>query len=130
MTAQAKEKRPDATILGVTIQKMVVIPNAFELIIGMKKDPIFGAVILVGMGGVAAEVFQDRALALPPLNEALARRALESLKSWPLLRGYRGKPAVNIDRLIEVLMRFSYLIADYPEIQEMDVNPLLVTPTR
>ena len=128
MTVQAKEKRPDATILGVTIQKMVAIPNAFELIIGMKKDPIFGAVILVGMGGVAAEVFQDRALALPPLNEALARRALESLKSWRLLRGYRGKPAVNIDRLIEVLMRFSYLIADYPEILEMDVNPLLVTP--
>ena len=128
MTARAKEKRPDATILGVTMQKMVAIPNAFELIMGMKKDPIFGAVILVGMGGTATEVFQDRALALPPLNETLARRALESLKSWPLLRGYRGKPAVNIDRLIEILMRFSYLIADYPEIQEMDVNPLLVTP--
>ncbi len=128
MIERAREKRPDATIIGVTIQKMVAIPNAFELIMGMKKDPIFGPVILVGMGGVAAEVFQDRALALPPLNEALARRALESLKSWPLLRGYRGKPAVNIDRLIEILMRFSYLIADYPEIQEMDVNPLLVTP--
>ena len=128
MTERAKEKRPDATILGVTVQKMVAIPNAFELIVGMKKDPVFGAVILVGMGGTATEVFQDRALALPPLNETLARRALESLKSWPLLRGYRGKPAVNIDRLIEILMRFSYLIADYPEIQEMDVNPLLVSP--
>lgn len=128
MVERAKEKRPDATILGVTIQKMVAIPNAFELIMGMKKDPIFGAVILVGMGGTAAEVFQDRALALPPLNETLARRALESLKSWPLLQGYRGKPGVNIDRLIEILMRFSYLIADYPEILEMDVNPLLVTP--
>ena len=107
---------------------MVAVPNAFELIMGMKRDPIFGAVILVGMGGIAAEVFKDRALALPPLNETLARRALESLKSWPLLQGYRGKPAANIDRLIEILMRFSYLIADYPEIQEMDVNPLLVTP--
>ena len=107
---------------------MVAIPNAFEMIIGMKKDPVFGAVILVGMGGTATEVFQDRSLALPPLNETLARHALESLKSWPLLRGHRGKPAVNIDRLIEVLMRFSYLIADYPEIEEMDVNPLLVTP--
>ena len=128
MTERAKAKRPDATILGVTVQKMVAIPNAFEMIVGMKKDPVFGAVILVGMGGTATEVFQDRALALPPLNETLARRALESLKSWTLLRGYRGKPAVNIDRLIEVLMRFSYLIADYPEIKEMDVNPLLVTP--
>ena len=128
MTERAKERRPDATILGVTVQKMVAIPNAFELIVGMKKDPVFGAVILVGMGGTATEVFQDLALALPPLNETLARKALESLKSWPLLRGYRGKPAVNIDRLIEILMRFSYLIADYPEIQEMDVNPLLVSP--
>jgi acetyltransferase len=128
MTARAKEKRPDATVLGVTIQKMIAVPNGFELILGMKKDPIFGAVIMVGMGGIAAEVFRDRALAMPPLNEALARRMLESLKSWPLLRGYRGKPAVNIDRLIEILMRFSYLVADYPELKEVDVNPLLVTP--
>ena len=102
-------------------------PNAFELIIGSKKDPIFGSVIMVGMGGVAAEVFRDRALALPPLNESLARRMLESLKSWPLLKGYRGKPGANIERLLEILMRFSYLVADYPEIKEFDVNPLLVT---
>ena len=77
---------------------------------------------------MAAEVFRDRALGLPPLNEALARRMLESLKSWPLLQGYRGKPAANIDRLIEIIMRFSYLVADYPEIKELDINPLLVTP--
>ena len=77
---------------------------------------------------MAAEVFRDRALGLPPLNEALARRMLESLKSWPLLQGYRGKPGANIDRLIEIIMRFSYLVADYPEIKELDINPLLVTP--
>ncbi|MGQ9771397.1 MAG: acetate--CoA ligase alpha subunit [Thermogutta sp.] len=127
LVRRAKEKRPDAQILGCTVQQMVSYPNSFELIIGTKRDPVFGSVILVGMGGVAAEVFQDRALALPPLNETLARRALESLKSWPLLRGYRGRPGVNIDRLIEVLMRFSYLVADYPEIKELDVNPLLAT---
>jgi acetyltransferase len=128
ITKTAAEKRPDAQIVGATVQKMVSYPNSFELILGSKKDPIFGAVIMVGMGGVAAEVFRDRALAMPPLNESLARRALESLKSWPLLRGYRGKPGANIDRLIEILMRFSYLVADYPEIKELDVNPLLVTP--
>ena len=114
ITRTAAEMRPDAQILGVTVQQMVSYPNSFELILGTKKDPVFGAVIMVGMGGVAAEVFRDR--------------ALESLKSWPLLRGYRGKPGVNIDRLIEILMRFSYLVADYPEIKELDVNPLLVTP--
>ena len=125
---RAAEKRPDAQVLGATVQKMVTYPNSFELIMGTKKDPVFGAVIMVGMGGVAAEVFRDRALALPPLNESLARHMLASLKSWPLLQGYRGKPGANLERLIEILMRFSYLVADYPEIKELDVNPLLVTP--
>ncbi|MHB1034309.1 MAG: bifunctional acetate--CoA ligase family protein/GNAT family N-acetyltransferase [Pirellulales bacterium] len=128
MVRKAKEKRPDAHIVGVTVQKMVTNPNGFELILGTKKDPVFGAVIMVGMGGVAAEVFRDRALGLPPLNERLARRMLESLRSWPLLQGYRGRPGANIDRLLEILMRFSYLVADYPEIKEVDINPLLVTP--
>ena len=62
-------------------------------------DPVFGSVIMVGTGGTAAELFRDRALAMPPLNESLARKMLESLKSWPLLKGYRGKPGANIDRL-------------------------------
>ena len=118
----------EAEIAGVTVQKMMSYPNSFELILGTKKDPVFGPVIMVGMGGVAAEVFQDRALGLPPLNDVLARRMLKSLKSWPLLRGYRGRPGANVDRLIEIIMRFSYLVADYPEIKELDINPLLVTP--
>jgi acetyltransferase len=128
MMERMVERAPQARVLGVTIQKMVTWPNQFELIVGMKKDPVFGAVIMVGMGGTAAEIFRDRALALPPLNESLARRMLRSLKSWPLLKGYRGKPGANLDRLIEILMRFSYLVADYPEFKEFDVNPLVVTP--
>ena len=128
ITRRARQLRPDAEITGVTVQKMMSYPNSFELILGTKKDPVFGPVIMVGMGGVAAEVFQDRALGLPPLSDVLARRMLESLKSWPLLQGYRGKPGANIDRLIEIIMRFSYLVAECPEIKELDVNPLLVTP--
>jgi acetyltransferase len=124
----AREKRPDAHVEGVTIQPMITHPTGYELIVGAKRDPVFGTVLMVGTGGTAAEVFKDRALELPPLSERLARRMLESLRSWPLLQGYRGRPAVNIDRLIEVLMRLSYLVADYPEIAELDVNPLLVTP--
>jgi acetyltransferase len=77
---------------------------------------------------VTAEVLRDRTLGLPPLNERLARRMLESLRAWPLLEGYRGRPGVNFARLVEVLMRFSYLVADHPEIAELDVNPLLATP--
>ena len=128
IVASAKEQRPDAFIEGVTIQQMLVAPVSYEFIVGAKRDPVFGAVLLVGAGGVTTELYQDRALGLPPMNERLARTMLQSLKSWPLLKGYRGKPGVNIDKLIEVLMRFSYLIADYPEIAELDVNPLLVTP--
>ena len=125
---RVKQHRTDARLDGVTIQRMQVIPGGHELIVGAKRDRVFGTVMLVGIGGTNAEIFQDRALELPPLNENLARRMLESLRSWPLLDGYRGRPAVNIDHLIEVLMRLSYLVADYPEIAELDVNPLLVSP--
>jgi acetyltransferase len=125
---RAKAARPDAEVQGVTVQSMVRARDGYELILGAKKDPTFGAVIMVGTGGIAAEVLKDRVLGFPPLNESLARRMLESLKSWPLLEGYRGRPGVNLDRLIETLMRFSYLIADYPEIKEIDINPLVATP--
>jgi len=126
----ARASRSDARIDGVTVQQMVTASKGVELILGAKQDPVFGSVILVGTGGVTAEVFQDRALELPPLNERLARRMLESLRSWPLLKGYRGRPGVDLDRLFETLMRFSFLIAECPEIQELDINPLLVTPER
>ncbi|MGE5342282.1 MAG: bifunctional acetate--CoA ligase family protein/GNAT family N-acetyltransferase [Candidatus Omnitrophota bacterium] len=127
ITCGAKQKRPDARIEGVTVQKMIRSKDGVELIMGAKKDPVFGTVIMVGMGGITAELFKDRVLGFPPLNERLARRMLESLKVWPLLQGYRGRPGVNIERLIEALIRLSYLVADFPEISELDINPLLVT---
>lgn len=128
IVGRAKEHCPGARVDGVTVQRMVAEPSGQELIIGAKRDLVFGSVLLVGAGGTSAELFHDSALELPPLSERLARRMLESLRSWPLLRGYRGRPGISVDRLIEVLMRFSYLVADYPEIVELDVNPLLVTP--
>ena len=79
------------------------------------------------MGGTAAEVFRDRAPGSAAVERIAGRAGPWNRSSWPLLQGYRGKPGVNIDRLIEILMRFSYLVADYPEIKELDVNPLLVT---
>ena len=118
---------PSARIEGVTVQRMVSSRDAVELILGIKKDNIFGTVLMVGMGGITAELFRDKALGFPPLNESLARRMLESLKIYPLLRGYRGSKPKNIGQLIQVLIRLSYLAADYPEILELDINPLLVT---
>jgi acetyltransferase len=128
MVKTAAAKRPDARIDGVTVQRMVDPKDAVELIIGIKKDPAFGTVMLVGMGGTTAELFKDKRLEFPPLNERLARQMLESLQIYPLLQGYRGAPAKDIDKLVEVLIRMSYLAADYPEIKELDINPLIVTP--
>lgn len=126
IVAAAGEKFPGAAVHGVTVQPMIRLKNATEMILGIKKDPVFGTVMLAGLGGIHAELFKDRSLGFPPLNERLARRMLESLKIWPLLNGYRGMPPADVKTLVEVLIRLSYLAADYPEIVELDINPLLV----
>ncbi len=119
---------PEANIVGITVQKMIDTKDDVELILGIKKDKLFGTVMLVGMGGTSAELFNDKYLEFPPLNEQLAHQMLKSLQIYPLLEGYRGSKPKNIDKLIEVLIRISYLAADYPEIEELDINPLIVTP--
>ncbi|MFO7660059.1 MAG: bifunctional acetate--CoA ligase family protein/GNAT family N-acetyltransferase [Candidatus Cloacimonadaceae bacterium] len=123
----AVERAPEAVLEGVSVQKMIDSGGGVELILGIKQDPVFGSVMMVGTGGIYAELFKDRTLELPPLNEKLAQRMLERLNIFPLLKGYRGRPAVDIDKLVEVLIRMSYLAADYPEITELDINPLLVS---
>jgi acetyltransferase len=128
VTELAARHRPEAVIQGVSIQPMVSGRDGIEMILGVKKDPIFGTVLLAGMGGITAEVLKDRVLGMPPLTEALARRMLESLRCWPLLNGYRGRPPVDVDGLVEVLIRMSLLVAQTPNIKELDINPLLVTP--
>jgi acetyltransferase len=125
----AKTRRPDADIGGVTVQPMATQASGAELILGIKRDPVFGPVIMVGAGGVTAELAQDVALELPPLNEVLARKMLQSLRLWPLLSGYRGRPPAAIDRLIETILRLSTMALHIPEIRELDVNPLLVMQT-
>jgi len=127
MTGEVRHRRPDASIEGITIQPMIKARDGAELIVGIKKDPTFGTVILVGMGGVTAELFEDHSLGFPPLNEALALNMLKNLRIWPILKGWRGSARKNIDKLIEILIRMSYIAADYPEIEELDINPLLVT---
>jgi len=122
---RVKESEPGVTIEGVSVQPMIKINGAVEMILGIKGDPVFGTVIMTGAGGVTAELYNDNSLGFPPLNERLARRMLEQLKIWPLLKGYRGSKPVNIEKLIEVMIRLSYLAADYPEIKELDINPLL-----
>jgi len=100
--------------------------GGYELILGSKNDPVFGSIILFGMGGVYTELFKDRAIGFPPLNQVLARRIIEQTKAYKLLKGFRGIPTVNIEKIEETMMKFSQLIIDNPEIKEVDINPLIV----
>lgn len=116
-----------AAFLGVTVQSMVKL-EGYELILGSSLDPQFGAVMLFGMGGQLVEIFQDRSLALPPLNTTLARRMMEQTRVYQALQGVRGRKAIDLAKLEQLLVNFSQLIVEQPQIREIDINPLLVSP--
>jgi acetyltransferase len=127
MMADVKRHRPDANLEGVTIQKMVAHAD-YELIIGCKKDPVLGSVIVFGRGGTETEIFRDIAVGLPPLNQKLARRVMERTGIFrALLSGFRSRPPANIRMIEETLVKVSNLIIDFPEIKELDINPIAVS---
>jgi len=113
---------------GVTVQPMIKLRDAYELIIGSSLDPQFGPVLLFGTGGQLVEVFKDRALGLPPLNTTLARRMMEQTKIYKALKGVRGRKPVDLVALEVLMVRFSALVAEQRWIKEIDINPLLVSP--
>lgn len=112
---------------GVTVQPMISL-KGYEVILGSSVDPQFGPVLLFGMGGQLVEVFKDRSLALPPLNATLAKRMMEQTKIIKVLHGVRGQKGCDIEELERILILFSQLIVEQPEIKEFDINPLLASP--
>lgn len=125
----AHKFNPEAVIEGVTVQSMVS-GKGIELILGAKKDRDFGPVILFGTGGIMTEIIADRAVALPPLNRLLAKNLMEETKVFRLLKGHRGQPPANLELIEEILVRLSQLVTDFAEIQELDINPLIVSKDR
>jgi acetyltransferase len=123
--ANAKQARPDANIIGVTLQPMIVRPKAHELIVGIADDPTFGPVICFGTGGTGVEVINDKALALPPLDLKLAKDLIGRTRIARLLRGYRDVRPVDEDALALILVKIAQLAADLPEVRDLDINPLL-----
>jgi acetyltransferase len=123
--SRAKEARPDARIEGVVVQQLVRWPGACELIVGINDDAQFGPVILFGQGGHAVEEIGDTAMALPPLNTLLARSLIERTRIYRRLRGYRDRPAADMDALVLAIMQVAQLAIDFAEIEELDINPLL-----
>jgi acetyltransferase len=120
----AKKHAPKAKVDGIFVEAMT--KKRYELLIGCKKDEVFGPAIVFGMGGVAVEVFKDTKVGLPPLNMSLALKMLKSTKVYRLLEGYRGMPGVDIEAIQFLLYKFAYLVSDFPEIKELDINPFSV----
>ena len=124
ITERVHETQPDAIIIGVAVEAMS--RGGYEVILGSKKDPTFGPAMMFGMGGTGVELYRDVAVDFPPVNQALAQSMIQSTKVSQLLRGYRGKAPVDMIALEQSLVKMSYLLVDFPEILEMDINPLQV----
>jgi acetyltransferase len=127
--SRARTAMPKARISGITVFPMIVRPKARELIVGLADDPTFGPVIVFGQGGTAVEVISDKALALPPLDLALARDLIGRTRVSRILKAYRNIPAADERAIALLLVKLSQLAADFAEIREIDLNPVLADET-
>jgi len=125
LVSAVQARKPDARIEGVTVEKMYRNRNGRELLVGVVDDPIFGPVVSFGSGGTAVEILKDRAIALPPLNEHIARTMIDQTRVARLLGRFRNLPPVNRDAIVQVLLRLSEMVCELPEIKELDINPLV-----
>ena len=128
MLVQVSGARPEARIVGVNIQRMLKFPNQREVLVGIKRDAVFGPVIAFGAGGIAVEAIHDIALALPPLNPTLGEALIQATRIRNVLEGYRDIPGVDRAALIDILLRVSMMACQLPWIEEMDLNPVLTHP--
>ena len=128
LVVRARNYQPDATILGVQVQDLVDIETGTETIVGVTRDPQFGPLVMVGLGGIFVEVMEDTAFRVAPVSEPEIREMFEELDSMPLLYGARGREPADIDALVETVARVSQLVTDFPAIAELDINPVVALP--
>ena len=124
MMNNAHAYKPTAKIIGVTIQEYV--PPAREVIVGALQDPSFGATVMFGLGGVWVEVLKDISFRLAPLSAEDAREMVQEIKGYPVLAGLRGAPPADIDATVNLLQKVGQLAYEFPEISELDINPVFV----
>lgn len=117
---------PQARLQGVAVQPMIRTSAGVELLLGMRRDPQFGPILLVGAGGVTAELQKDSTIELPPFDEDCMDRLLRSLRLFPLLTGFRARPAIDLSRLRDVMVRFAQIAQELPAVATIEINPLLV----
>ena len=126
MMYRIPKKMPDADILGVLVQEMC--RTGKEVILGMNRDPHFGPLMMFGMGGTMVEVLKDVSFYLAPLTGEEAKQMLINTKTYKMLKGVRGEKGVDIDSIAEGLQRLSQLVTEFPQIQELDINPYVIGP--
>lgn len=122
MLAHLRQSDPAAQLDSVLVQPMV--SGGRELILGGRQDPQFGPVALVGLGGIFVELFNDISVRVAPITRSAAMEMLENLHSYPALKGARGRPPADIEALVDAILRLAQLLCDFPEIKEIDLNPL------
>jgi acetyltransferase len=121
-----RKHAPDARFEGIRVERMV--PGGVEMIVGGHRDPVFGPVVLVGLGGIFTELLRDTSHHLAPVSHTDARAMLDSLRGAALLHGYRGAPPANLDALADLITNVSLLLTELPEVQELDLNPVFASP--
>jgi acetyl-CoA synthetase (ADP-forming) len=119
-----KKHKPDAKITGILVQEMA--KPSTEVIVGLIKDPQFGPSIMFGLGGVFVEILKDVTFRVCPITEQDAREMIAEIKGYPVLKGYRGAPPADIDAIVKILLNVSKMAIEHPEINEMDLNPIIV----
>jgi acetyl-CoA synthetase (ADP-forming) len=120
----AKKYDLQAKVVGIAVQEMA--PKSTEVIVGAIKDPQFGQTLMFGLGGIFVELLKDVAFRVAPVTWEDALEMVTKVKAYPLLAGYRNMPKADLDALIGVLLNTSRLVMDYPEIKELDLNPVMV----
>jgi len=124
---RALRHMPEATIWGCQVQQMV--KGGKEVIIGMNRDPQFGPLLMFGLGGVYVEALKDVTFRVAPIDRREAREMLGEIRAYNLLRGVRGEHPSDLEAIADTIVKISQLVTDFPEITELDINPLLVFPT-
>ncbi|MFC6942455.1 acetate--CoA ligase family protein [Salinirubellus sp. GCM10025818] len=125
---RATDHDPEATILGVHVEALVDPDESTETIVGAKRDSQFGHLVMFGLGGIFVQIFEDTSFRVAPVTEREAREMTEEIQAAPMLRGARGRAPADLDAVVETIQRISQLVTDFPAIEELDVNPLVVSP--
>ena len=126
MVQRVRQAVPQAEIRGAVVRRM--IPPGHEVILGVKRDPSFGPVLMFGLGGLYVELFKDVTFGLAPISRGSAHRMLRQVKAFKLLEGIRGNPPADVENIRQCIQRLGQLAADFPRISELDINPLIVGP--